>query len=154
MSVYSIFMPFGHLMLLRLTHVFICVWRRASRLVVQTSSFQARPSSVVHCKVPKLPFNLAHNVLIKSGQKQQHRLLKRYSRPLDLIMASQRLNIVETDEAGKRLAMYVVSKNAGDKEERIDVVHPDTAQETTGQTLLDIFLPAGFPHSVTSDYVE
>lgn len=68
-------------------------------------------------------------------------------------MAAQRCEVVETDEAGNVTATYV--QTAGSKESlaRVDVVQP---QETKvlWQKVLDIFLPSGYPHSVTDDYLE
>jgi hypothetical protein len=68
-------------------------------------------------------------------------------------MASQRCEIVETDEAGNVNATYV--QTAGSKESlgRVDVIQP---QETKvlWQKALDIFLPSGYPYSVTDDYLE
>ncbi|PSK34411.1 hypothetical protein B9Z65_8737 [Elsinoe australis] len=73
-------------------------------------------------------------------------------------MSSPLPRIVSTDEAGTVLATFVPSKqekrdeksNGGDV--RIDVIHPTTSAQTLLQTLLDVFLPSGYPHSVTPDY--
>jgi len=68
-------------------------------------------------------------------------------------MASKRCEIIETDEAGNVTATYV--QTAGSKESlgRIDVIQPKETK-VLWQKVLDIFLPSGYPHSVTDDYLE
>ncbi|EMC97228.1 hypothetical protein BAUCODRAFT_147370 [Baudoinia panamericana UAMH 10762] len=67
-------------------------------------------------------------------------------------MANDLPRFIETDEAGNVTATYVASPTSSDGVCRVDVIHPAT--KAPWQRLLDIFLPAGFPHSVTVDYVE
>ncbi|KAJ4988177.1 RUS1 family protein-like protein 1 [Stagonosporopsis vannaccii] len=62
--------------------------------------------------------------------------------------ASERLEIVEQDEAGNVISTYIASGEA-----RVDVVLPEESK-TYAQQLLDVFLPAGYPHSVTDDYIH
>lgn len=59
--------------------------------------------------------------------------------------------IVEYDDAGNVTATYVQSTSNGSS--RIDVIKPEQIK-TPWQRALDIFLPAGYPQSVTSDYLE
>jgi hypothetical protein len=68
-------------------------------------------------------------------------------------MAAQRCEVVETDEAGNVTATYV--QTAGSKEilGRVDVMKPQDTKALWQKTL-DIFLPSGYPHSVTDDYLE
>jgi len=68
-------------------------------------------------------------------------------------MASQRCEIIETDEAGNVTATYVQTAWSKESLGRVDVIQP---QETKvlWQKMLDIFLPSGYPHSVTDDYLE
>lgn len=68
------------------------------------------------------------------------------------MMADVKQSIIEVDEAGNQLLTYSVSKSTADRD-RVDLIRPDATQ-TIWQTLLDVFLPVGFPHSVTEDYVE
>ncbi|KAF2848926.1 DUF647-domain-containing protein [Plenodomus tracheiphilus IPT5] len=56
--------------------------------------------------------------------------------------------IKECDEAGNTTATYISQGGA-----RVDIIHPQTPKSYT-QQLLEIFLPAGFPHSVSEDYVQ
>lgn len=68
-------------------------------------------------------------------------------------MAVKECEIVECDEAGNVTATYV--QTAGSKEGvgRVDVILP-TQTKPVWQRILDVFLPAGYPHSVTDDYLE
>lgn len=68
-------------------------------------------------------------------------------------MPTQQCEIVETDEAGNILATYVQTAGSKEASSRIDVIQP---QETKAiwQRALDVFLPAGYPNSVTDDYLE
>ncbi|GAB7361513.1 hypothetical protein MBLNU230_g1569t1 [Neophaeotheca triangularis] len=66
----------------------------------------------------------------------------------------KRLQIIEHDNAGNISATYIhsaVSTQHG--QNRIDVVLPKETK-SQWQKLLDVFLPAGYPHSVTDDYLE
>ncbi|KAL1635477.1 hypothetical protein SLS58_010234 [Diplodia intermedia] len=56
------------------------------------------------------------------------------------------LELVEYDDAGNTTATYVETGP------RIDVILPDQ-QKSLLLRLLDVFLPAGYPHSVTEDYL-
>ncbi|KAF2142402.1 uncharacterized protein K452DRAFT_270038 [Aplosporella prunicola CBS 121167] len=62
-------------------------------------------------------------------------------------MPSAQLEIVEYDEAGNVTATYIES------DKRVDVVLPES-RKTRLEQLLDVFLPAGYPQSVTEDYLE
>ncbi|KAK3626557.1 hypothetical protein LTR56_019727 [Elasticomyces elasticus] len=68
-------------------------------------------------------------------------------------MADQkRLELTETDSAGNVLATYIASPTDSKGICRVDIIEPTTKRPW--QTLLDVFLPAGYPHSVTDDYLE
>ncbi|KAK4575220.1 hypothetical protein LTR86_001072 [Recurvomyces mirabilis] len=67
-------------------------------------------------------------------------------------MAPRCVEITETDEAGNTIATYLSSGTSSENVCRIDVIHPTT--QKPWQKLLNIFLPAGYPHSVTDDYLE
>ncbi|KAJ5031851.1 vitamin B6 photo-protection and homoeostasis-domain-containing protein [Bipolaris maydis] len=70
----------------------------------------------------------------------------------------------EQDEAGKVVRTYVLSSSSSassDKkagkyggEKRVDVIVPEQAHKSILQYMIDVFLPSGFPQSVTEDYVE
>ncbi|KAG4437622.1 hypothetical protein IFR05_006883 [Cadophora sp. M221] len=62
------------------------------------------------------------------------------------------LEIEEIDQANNVVATYIKSQ-AGEKGERIDIVIPKNAN-SYAKSVLNVFLPAGYPHSVTSDYLE
>lgn len=68
-------------------------------------------------------------------------------------MTAQRCKIVETDEAGNITATYVQTAQSKELLARVDVIYPRETRPIW-QRVLDIFLPAGYPHSVTSDYLE
>jgi hypothetical protein len=69
-------------------------------------------------------------------------------------MASNgRLEIVERDEGGHVTATYVQSGGGEGNTNRVDVILPEK-QKSLRQRGLDVFLPAGYPHSVTDDYTE
>ena len=55
------------------------------------------------------------------------------------------IEIRETDEVGRLTATYLVSSS------RVDIV-PSKASLPIAQRLLAIFLPIGYPHTVSSDY--
>ncbi|KAK3653235.1 hypothetical protein LTR56_004771 [Elasticomyces elasticus] len=67
-------------------------------------------------------------------------------------MADQRLELTETDSAGNALATYIASPTDSKGVCRVDIIEPTTKRPW--QRLLDVFLPAGYPHSVTDDYLE
>lgn len=58
------------------------------------------------------------------------------------------LHISEHDEAGRDIAAYVSSKSS----DRIECIKTKE-QSSLWMRLLDVFLPAGYPHSVTRDYM-
>ncbi|KAL2013795.1 hypothetical protein VTN00DRAFT_1320 [Thermoascus crustaceus] len=82
------------------------------------------------------------------------------------------ITIAETDEVGTPTATYVYSESVVDadgagkkkkkkkKKGRIDVVPPSLllssspSRSSSLTSLLNVFLPAGYPHSVSSDYLE
>src|SRR5271170_2511459 len=59
--------------------------------------------------------------------------------------------IFETDEIGRPTATYLSSPVNGKPGDRIDVV-PASQSPPLGQRLLSVFLPAGYPHTVSTDY--
>ncbi|KAF2721430.1 DUF647-domain-containing protein [Polychaeton citri CBS 116435] len=65
------------------------------------------------------------------------------------------LEIVERDEADNIIGTYIESRSESTEEpsNRIDVVYPNK-RKPSWQRLLDVFLPTGYPHSVTEDYLE
>ncbi|KAK0858655.1 hypothetical protein LTR03_000080 [Friedmanniomyces endolithicus] len=67
-------------------------------------------------------------------------------------MDERRLELTETDGAGNVIATYVSSPTDSKQICRVDIVEPTTKRPW--QRLLDVFLPAGYPHSVTDDYLE
>lgn len=67
-------------------------------------------------------------------------------------MAEKRIKITEHDDAGNLVATYVQSANDEGKV-RVDTILPEVTK-SPWQSLLDVFLPAGYPHSVTDDYLE
>ncbi|KAF1849955.1 DUF647-domain-containing protein [Cucurbitaria berberidis CBS 394.84] len=56
--------------------------------------------------------------------------------------------IVERDEAGNITTTYLASGGS-----RVDVIRPKETKSYV-QQVLDVFLPAGFPQSVTEDYIQ
>ncbi|KAF6231172.1 hypothetical protein HO173_010672 [Letharia columbiana] len=58
------------------------------------------------------------------------------------------LHISEHDEAGRAIAAYVSSESS----DRIEFIKTKE-QSSLWMRLLDVFLPAGYPHSVTRDYM-
>ncbi|KAK4951432.1 hypothetical protein LTR10_010406 [Elasticomyces elasticus] len=64
----------------------------------------------------------------------------------------KRLELTETDSAGNVLATYIASPTDPKGICRVDIIEPTTKRPW--QSLLDVFLPAGYPHSVTDDYLE
>ncbi|KAL2073199.1 hypothetical protein VTL71DRAFT_10523 [Oculimacula yallundae] len=62
------------------------------------------------------------------------------------------LEIEEIDQASNVVATYIKSAS-GEKGERIDIVIPKNVN-SYAKSVLNAFLPAGYPHSVTSDYLE
>ena len=61
------------------------------------------------------------------------------------------MEIIETDEVGRLTATYVVSQGKEKASCRVDVL-PTTDSLPWAQRLLSVFLPLGYPHTVTSDY--
>lgn len=65
------------------------------------------------------------------------------------------MEIIEYDESGTLTTTYIESRlpqqRAGGS--RVDVILPESAK-SYWQQLLDVFLPAGYPQSVTEDYLE
>jgi hypothetical protein len=59
--------------------------------------------------------------------------------------------IFETDEVGRPTATYVLSLSNGKPADRVDVL-PASQSPPLGQGLLSVFLPAGYPHTVSADY--
>ncbi|KAK5114972.1 hypothetical protein LTR85_010010 [Meristemomyces frigidus] len=68
-------------------------------------------------------------------------------------MADKRFEITEHDDAGNITATYVSSPTNTKGTSRVDIILPEKIK-SPWQRLLDVFLPAGFPHSVTDDYVQ
>ncbi|CZR59611.1 related to DUF647 domain protein [Phialocephala subalpina] len=62
----------------------------------------------------------------------------------------EHIEITETDQANNIVATYITS---GENGSRIDVVIPRNSN-SYARSILSAFLPAGYPHSVTSDYLE
>ena len=62
--------------------------------------------------------------------------------------------ILETDEVGRPVATYVVSggAKANEQSQRIDIISPSSLATPWTQRLLSVFLPSGYPHTVSSDY--
>ncbi|KAF2399224.1 DUF647-domain-containing protein [Trichodelitschia bisporula] len=71
-------------------------------------------------------------------------------------MAGSRLEIVEVDEAGNTTATYITNEGSAGKKpdpsSRVDVILPQDPK-SLWQKGLDVFLPAGYPQSVTEDYM-
>jgi hypothetical protein len=72
---------------------------------------------------------------------------------ISLAMAAERREIIETDESGNITATYVQTAWSKASLGRVDVIYPRETK-AVWQRVLDVFLPAGYPHSVTSDYLE
>ncbi|KAI9733236.1 MAG: hypothetical protein M1834_003320 [Cirrosporium novae-zelandiae] len=68
-------------------------------------------------------------------------------------MTGKTLEIEETDEAGNVIATYFESHPTNSSASRIDVAYPPH-QNNIPQKVLSVFLPAGYPNSVTHDYLE
>ncbi|KAK7532438.1 vitamin B6 photo-protection and homoeostasis-domain-containing protein [Phyllosticta citribraziliensis] len=62
--------------------------------------------------------------------------------------SSTKVEIIEYDDAGNVITTYVES---GDNN-RVDVILPEE-RKNIFQVILDVFLPAGYPQSVTEDYL-
>ncbi len=60
------------------------------------------------------------------------------------------LRITETDDTGTLVATYLSSGSNG--KGRIDIIKPANTSGLWAR-ILAVFLPAGYPHSVTSDYM-
>ncbi|KAJ9642363.1 hypothetical protein H2201_004755 [Coniosporium apollinis] len=64
------------------------------------------------------------------------------------------LELAEYDEAGILRAAYVESDDDTNRiGSRVDIIPPPNSK-TPWQRVLDVFLPAGYPQSVTDDYIE
>jgi Vitamin B6 photo-protection and homoeostasis len=59
--------------------------------------------------------------------------------------------IVETDEVGRPTATYIPSAGNGKPADRVDML-PASQTPPHGQRLLSVFLPTGYPHTVSGDY--
>ncbi|KAI7330773.1 DUF647-domain-containing protein [Hortaea werneckii] len=68
-------------------------------------------------------------------------------------MSGKRLEFTEHDEAGNVTATYISSPENSEGLSRVDVILPEKTK-SVGQRLLDVFLPVGYPYSVTDDYLE
>ncbi|KAF2799044.1 DUF647-domain-containing protein [Melanomma pulvis-pyrius CBS 109.77] len=69
-------------------------------------------------------------------------------------MASSTLEVVECDDAGNITSSYVESGGSRHAEKsRVDIILPKVTKSYP-QQLLDVFLPAGYPQSVTEDYIQ
>lgn len=62
------------------------------------------------------------------------------------------IEITEIDQASNLVATYITSSSV-ENGSRIDVVVPQYSN-SYAKSILNAFLPAGYPHSVTSDYLE
>ncbi|KAI5359758.1 putative Root UVB sensitive family [Septoria linicola] len=71
-------------------------------------------------------------------------------------MASKSLRIQEYNDADNVVATYVQSEGTEKERSRIDVLRPDSSKSVLSlwHKTLDVFLPVGFPQSVTDDYLE
>lgn len=76
-----------------------------------------------------------------------------FSLDLPRKMAAYQCEAVETDEAGNVTATYVQTVGSNESLGRVDVIQPKDTKALWQKTL-DIFLPSGYPHSVTDDYLE
>ncbi|KAL5380295.1 hypothetical protein DPSP01_007870 [Paraphaeosphaeria sporulosa] len=63
-----------------------------------------------------------------------------------------RLELSERDDAG-HLTVTFIETAAGKGGSRVDAVRPRESK-TYAQQLLEVFLPAGYPHTVTEDYIQ
>ncbi|KAL1304812.1 hypothetical protein AAFC00_003740 [Neodothiora populina] len=63
------------------------------------------------------------------------------------------LRITQANEVGKVIATYVESPTTAKGDARIDVI-PSEQPKGLWKQLLEVFLPTGYPHSVTEDYLE
>lgn len=75
------------------------------------------------------------------------------SKPKRDDMATANYEIVETDDAGNTTATYVESTSTQDGSSRVDLILPKESR-SPWRKVLDVFLPAGYPQSVTNDYLE
>ncbi|KER00616.1 hypothetical protein AUEXF2481DRAFT_148400 [Aureobasidium subglaciale EXF-2481] len=67
-------------------------------------------------------------------------------------MSKPILELIEMNEAGIVTATYVQTSTAKRDVSRIDRIEPESTQKSL-KALLDVFLPAGYPHSVSEDYL-
>lgn len=63
----------------------------------------------------------------------------------------ERLELHETGEIGRPTATYIVSTSTSTSLSRVDTIRAVDKSPVT-QRLLGIFLPNGYPHTVSSDY--
>ncbi|CAL8582451.1 hypothetical protein XPA_008113 [Xanthoria parietina] len=63
------------------------------------------------------------------------------------------VRIEERDEAGNLMATYAGSAEKGGSGGRWDVIYPEKVGSLWTR-VLGVFLPAGYPHSVTEDYMK
>jgi len=71
-------------------------------------------------------------------------------------MPPQNLEITEFDDAGTLVTTYIESPASASTQggrSRVDIIHPQTST-SYWKWGLDVFLPAGYPHSVTADYLQ
>ncbi|KXT03658.1 hypothetical protein AC578_5179 [Pseudocercospora eumusae] len=69
----------------------------------------------------------------------------------------QSLRITEYDEADTVTGTYVQSEGKSQGLSRVDVIPPQdlkSLSQTAWNRAVDVFLPVGFPHSVSEDYLE
>ncbi|KAF7189423.1 RUS1 family protein-like [Pseudocercospora fuligena] len=72
-------------------------------------------------------------------------------------MAVQSLRITEYDEADTVTATYVQSEGKSQGLSRVDVIPRQdlkSLSQTAWNRAVDVFLPVGYPHSVSEDYLE
>ncbi|KUJ12069.1 DUF647-domain-containing protein [Mollisia scopiformis] len=67
-------------------------------------------------------------------------------------ISDSHIEIEETDQANNLVATYITSPS-GEKGRRVDIIIPRDSTNYA-RSILNAFLPAGYPHSVTSDYLE
>jgi hypothetical protein len=63
----------------------------------------------------------------------------------------ERLELHETDEVGRPTATYIISTSTNNSLSRVDTI-PAVDKLPVTQRLLGVFLPNGYPHTVSSDY--
>lgn len=63
----------------------------------------------------------------------------------------ERIELHETDDVGCPIATYIISSSKSNTLSRVDTVLA-VEKLPVAQRLLGIFLPSGYPHTVSSDY--